>query len=298
MQSRALLNIALLLLVAALAAYLYYGGEQDDTGKAETPLAQLSRDEVNRINIRHNQRQVELHKEQQQWRMLQPIAIDANAFRIDTLLNMLGVVSHAVYSADELELHKYGLADSKTSISFNELRMDFGIVNPINSYRYVRSGESVHLIDDHYYPLLSSQAGTLVARELIAANAEILKLELPGQTLYREDNKLWRSSAADTDPDAINETLYHWQHSQAFGVHNYMQREALDEVRVTLAGHSEAIVFEITDTDPWLIIARPELDIEYHFNLEFYDRLLRPGSDTEAIGEIGAGPEAAVENGR
>ena len=116
-----------------------------------------------------------------------------------------------------------------------------------------------------------------MARELIAADAVINKLVLPEQTLYRDENDLWHSSA-DIGPDAINETLHHWQHSQAFGVHNYMQRESLADISVYLAGDTEPVQFSVTDVDPWLIIARPDLDIEYHFNLEFYDRLLKPGT--------------------
>lgn len=217
--------------------------------------------------------------------MLQPIDIAANSFRIDTLLNMLKTVSHTAYSAAELELDKYGLSEASTSISFNNITIDFGVVNPINNYRYVRINDTVHLIDDHFYPLLSSQTGTLVARELIDGDAIIDKLVLPQQTLYRDENNLWHSSD-NTDPDAISETLHHWQHSQAFGVHNYMQRESLADISVYMAGNSEPIRFYVTDTDPWLIIARPELDIEYHFNLEFHDRLLKPGAIKESAEEL------------
>lgn len=297
MWSRSLLNIALFLFVALLAGYVYYSGQQEQVSSQKALLTQLTAEQITQIDIRHNQRHIELRKEGERWHMLRPIRVDANAFRIDTLLNMLDAVSHADYTATELDLNKYGLSDVSTSITFNNTRIDFGIVNPINDYRYVRSGDSVHLIDDHFYPLLSSQVGTLVARELISSNAEIVKLVLPGHRLHRDENDAWHS-VENIGPDAINDTLYHWQNGQAFGVHNYMPRESLGDISVHLAGVAEPISFQVTDTDPWLIIARPDLDIEYHFNLEFHDRLLRPGADTEAIGENSTGPEAAVENGR
>ena len=217
--------------------------------------------------------------------MLRPIRIDANAFRIDTLLNMLDTVSHADYPVIDLELGRYGLSDAGTSISFDNVTIDFGIVNPINNYRYVRVGDTVYLIDDHFYPLLSSQTGTLVARELLSGDAEIVKLALPELTLYRDENKRWHSNG-DINPDTINDTLYHWKHSQAFGVHNYMPRESLADISVFLSGDPEPVHFMVTDTDPWLIIARPDLDIEYHFNLEFYDRLLNPGAGSEPAEKI------------
>jgi len=285
MQSRSLLNIALFLVVVLLAAYIYDTDRKEQASSKSEQLTQLSADEVTQINIHHNQRHIELRWEDDKWHMLQPINVTANSFRIDTLLNMLNTVSHAAYSTADLALDKYGISNASTSISFNDVNIEFGIVNPINNYRYVRINDTVHLIDDHFYPLLSSQIGTLVARELIDDDAIIDKLVLPQQTLYRDEYSLWHSSD-NTDPDAISETLHHWQNSQAFGVHNYMQRESLADISVYLAGDSEPVQFYVTDTDPWLIIARPDLDIEYHFNLEFYDRLLKPGAVKESSEEL------------
>jgi len=285
MQSRALLNIALLSLVVLLSVYVYTTRQQEQASITAEQLTQLSADDITRIRIRHQQRELMLSKENDHWHMLQPIDVAANSFRIDTLLTMLNTVSHASYPAAGLEQDKYGLSGASTTISFNDVTIEFGIVNPINNTRYVRIGERVHLIDDHFYPLLSSQTGTLVARELIAGNAVIEKLELPELSLYRDENNRWHSSS-DTDPDAINETLYHWKNSQAFGVHNYMARDSLADIRVYLAGKTEPVHFHVTDTDPWLIIARPDLDIEYHFNLEFHDRLLRPGAVSEEAEEM------------
>ncbi len=285
MRSRSLLNIALFLVVILLAVYIYNTGQEEQATSKSEQLTQLSADDVTQINIYHNQRHVELRREDNKWYMLQPIKTMANSFRIDTLLGMLNTVSHAKYSTADLDPDKFGLSGSGTSISFNDVTVDFGIVNPINNYRYVRINDTVYLVDDHFYPLLSSQIGTLVAREMIPGDAIIDKLELPRLTLYRDENSLWHSSN-NTDPDAINETVYHWQHSQAFGVHNYMQREPLAEISVYLAGDSEPIHFYVTDTDPWLIIARPDLDIEYHFNLEYYDRLLNPGVVKESTEEL------------
>lgn len=285
MRSRTLINIVLLVVVVLLGSYVYITSEQETESTASTRLTQLPADEVTQISIRHNQRQLELSKINDRWQMLQPVNIEANSFRIDTLLKLLNTVSHAAYPVAGLELSKYGLSSAGTSISFNDVTIEFGITNPMNNYRYVRVGDTVHLIDDHFYPLLSSQTGTLVARELIAGDAVIEKLVLPELTLYKDENKRWQSSG-DTEPDAISETLHHWKNSQAFGVHNYMPRESLGDISVYLAGQPEPVHFRVTDMDPWLIIARPDLDIEYHFNLEFYDRLLQPGTPDEAAGQL------------
>lgn len=286
MQSRTLLNLLLLFFVVLLSAYVYNSQQQEKQRAISTHLTSLNVAEITRITIRHNQRRVELVKNNGDWRMLQPTDIEANSFRIDTLLNMLDTVSHASYPAADLEPAKYGFSEAGTSIRFNDVTIEFGITNPVNNFRYVRIADTVHLIDDHFYPLLSSQTGTLVARELITEEAVIEKLVLPELTLYKDENGLWQSSGG-TEPDAITETLHHWKNSQAFGVHNYMARDSLAEVSVYLTGETEPLRFHVTDMDPWLIIARPDLDIEYHFNKEFYDHLLRPGSISDQAGQLG-----------
>ena len=277
MQSRLLLNIALLVLVTVLAVFIYFSYQKEQQQQASTQLTELSADDITRISILHKQRKIVLEKIDDDWRMLEPISINANAFRIDTLMKMLNAASHIDYDAGELDLHKYGLANVSTAISFNDTQIIFGITNPVNNYRYVRVGNRVHLMDDHFYPILSSQTGTLVARELLPQSAQIQKLVLPEQTLTRDEKGNWHSSG-DTSADEINETLRNWKNSQAFGVHNYNQRESLGTIEVHLTNETEPVVLQVTDTEPWLIIARPDMDIEYHFNLEFYDGLLRPGA--------------------
>ena len=280
MQSRLLLNIMLLALVIALSMIAYRSTDKD--ADKVIPLTMLAPDSISEIHIRHNQRETELRKQGDRWVMTQPIRINANNFRINTLLKLLTTTSQADYAIDGLDLAKYGLDQAATSIRFNDSEIAFGISNPVSGLRYVRVGDRVHLIDDSFYPLLSSQTGALVARELLPQDADVSKLVLPEITLSRNPDGSWRSDK-NAGADAIGQTLDNWKHVQAFGVHNYMQRKSLARIEVYLGDEPEPLRFVVTDTDPWLIIARPELDLEYHFKLEDYDALLRPGADDKHI---------------
>ena len=66
------------------------------------------------------------------------------------------------------------------------------------------------------------------------------------------------------------------ENSQAFGVHEYIQRENLGDITVHLKQQGEPIHFIVTDTAPWLIIARPEIGLEYHLEIESYAELIKP----------------------
>ena len=282
MRSRLLTNLFLLLLAIGLGTFLFVD-EIEHNGVKQ--LTDISADAISQIFIYHHQREINLDKSDSEWRMTQPIEITANQFRVKTLLNLLSTTSHVQYNADDLDLKKYGLDQPESFIRFDNFKIDFGILNPINDLRYVKIGNQLHLIDEHYYPLLSSQIGTLIARELLSANSKINQLVLPEATLTRADNELWKSTT-DISSDAIVETIYQWTHKQAFAVHDYVARESLGEIRVHLDGSGTPILFQITDVEPWLILARPDMNIEYHFNLEDYDALLRPGASKKIPDEF------------
>ena len=240
-------------------------------------LSNISADSIAKIFIHHHQRDIVIDKLNQKWHLAKPVVISANQFRIKTLLNLLSTISHAQYKVDDLDLKKYGFDEADTYISFNDTKIVFGIINPINNLRYVMMNNELHLIDDHHYPLLSSQTGTLVARELLPASTKVNKLVLPEYTLARDENDLWKSTN-DTSSDAIVETIQQWTHKQAFAVHDYVERESLGEIQAYIENNDTPVIFNITDVDPWIIIARPDIKLEYHFNLEDYDTLLRPGA--------------------
>ncbi len=283
MQSRLFVNLGLLLLVVALGYFVVTS--EDKNSETLSTLTAIKTESINSITIRHNKRIINIEKNNTHWRLTSPVDIAANDFRIRTILKLLSTVSHSEYAADSLELEKYGLAPAKTSITFNKLQVDFGMINPINNYRYVKINNKVHLIDDHHFPLLSSQTGTLVSRTLIPADGKINKLVLPDQTLALNSKEIWQSTK-EISADAIIETLNNWKNSEAFGVHEYNERESLGAIEVYLDNVYEPIKFFITDVDPWLVIARPDIKLEYHFNLEFYDALLRPGAEKELPDEF------------
>ena len=281
MKSRLLTNLFLLILAVGLGTFLFVD-EIDQNGVKK--LSTVSAESINQIIIRHNKREIIIKKHDQEWRLFKPVEISANQYRIKTLLSLLGTNSHAQYRTDDLDLVKYGLDKGSTYISFNNTKISFGKINPINNLRYLMINDELHLTDDNFYPLISSQIGTLIARELLPSGTIIRKLVLPEDTLLRDENQLWQSSR-DISGDAITETIYQWTHKQAFAVHNYVERKSLGDIEVHTENSDTPVHFSITDVDPWLIIAHPDLNIEYHFNIEDYDSLLRPGAAKQPAAE-------------
>jgi len=274
-----ILNLVLFIFVISLASIIYFSEEKN------TELDKLSATDITditSITIQHNQNTTTLSRQKgnskqkdRHWQITQPVLIAANDSRINSVLKLINAPVHNKYSVKNIDLKKIGLDNPDTTIKFNDKTIAFGITNPATNLRYVKLEDFVYTIEDVYYPLLSSSFGTLVSLKLLPENSEITKLILTKQTISRDDKGFWQSNI-NISADDINKTIDHWKNDQAFGVHEYMQRDSLGEVFIYIKNQQQPISYIITDTDPWLILARPELNLEYHLDIEFYNKLIIP----------------------
>ncbi len=276
-SGKTLLNIFLFFIVLLLAAIIFYS--EDISTDLET-LTRINSSTIQSIGIQHNKNKTTLTKDaDQHWHITSPIDIAANDFRINTILKLLNAPVHKRYRSSEIDMQKIGLLDPATSITFNNIKISFGITNPATSLRFIRIGETISTIQDVYSPLLSSHFSTLVSLNLLPADKStfpgLKKLVLINQTLNKDDKGFWHSSL-NISADRINKILEHWQHDQAFGVHQYLERKNLGDVFIYRQQPVQKIHYQITDTDPWLILARPEIGLEYHLDIDAYDHLIAP----------------------
>ncbi len=273
MYKNNILNVFLFIVVISLASIIYFSEEKNTELER---LSTIKKSDISSIVIQHNQNTTAIVKQGGElWFITQPVKISANNFRINSVLKLINTPVHNRYSIEEINLNNVGLDKPSTTIKFDELFIEFGIINPATNLRYIRLGDYIYTIEDVYYPLLSSNFGTLVSLDLLPANSQIEKLILVNQTISRNDKKFWQSNI-DISADNINKAIDHWKNAQAFGVHKYLQRNTLGEVFIYFDKQQQPVSYIITDTDPWLILARPELDLEYHLDIESYDSLLAP----------------------
>ena len=278
MNNKNFLNILLLIIAATLSSIIYFS-EDENTLLAQ--LTYIDPNSISSITINHNNNKTLINKQAtDQWLITHPVTIEANNFRISSLLKLINAPTHNQYNLDEIDLNKTGIASSKTKISFDDNTFTFGIINPATNLRYIKFKDQVFTIEDVYFPLLSSHFGTLVSLKLLPSNTDIAnnginKLILLNQTISKDKNGLWQSNI-ESNADAIATTINHWQHDQAFGIHKYLEREPLADVFVYIEDMPQPITYTVTDTDPWLILARPDIGLEYHFDIDSYKNLIAP----------------------
>lgn len=271
-NSRSFINLFLLLLL--LAAYVIFSAE--DAPPAPERLTQLQIDEIRLIRIpRDNNNDIVIEKisdasGKEIWQMQQPYSIKAHQFRVNTLLKLSQLPVEQSWSVDNLNLADYGLEPPRAHIQFNQQQITFGKTSPLNNKRYLLHNNKISLHADETYPLVSAQPASLVDLKLLH-QAEIVSLNAPQLKLYKNDAGHWQSHQQLT-ADQIQSILQQWKNAQAFAVHTYMPRKQLGKITIQFA--QQVIEFEITDDEPWLILARPELGIEYHLDAALKNRLL------------------------
>ena len=293
MNSRTLTNIILLLVLLAFIGF--YLNTKNQTPEIQR-LTSFSLDEINNIQIpRDNKTDIILQKKIRQdgdatWYMVKPYSIKAHQFRVKTLLGLSQLPIDESFDSSTLNLQHYALDKPRAQIVFNNSKISFGKTNPLNSKRYLKTGNKLVLIFDETYPLISSQPATFVDLMLLPEK-NIRALALPDLKIEKTKDIHWKSisekpSTNALTPDQIQTVLQNWRSAQAFAVHKYMPRKKLGMITITL--EDSVIVFELSDDDPWLVLARPDLGIEYHLHRSQKENLFGPFNSTDIPTETSA----------
>jgi hypothetical protein len=121
------------------------------------------------------------------------------------------------------------------------------------------------LIFDQTYPLVSAQAASFIDLSLLPNNFNINRIKTPSTSLYLDNDGKWITTEhSPLNADQIQALLSNWKSAQAFAVHKYLKRKNLGQIEIS--SETKTIIFHITDEEPWIILALPDLNIEYHID--------------------------------
>lgn len=264
-NNRGLLNIGMIILLTIFIVIFY--SQQTPNEKTEN-LSSLSLDDIKHIKINRPQsNDITFVKDANNiWHMTNPFQLKAHSFRINTLLSLTQVTVDKRYDMSSLDLSQYSLDVPLASITFNNTEIRFGKNNPLSHKRYFLAENKMSLLADTIYPLVSAQPSSFVDLSLLPDNFKITKISTPVASVFLGDDDLWKNIAiADKlNADQIQSLLQHWRSTQAFAVHKYLPRKQLGKIEIS--SPTETLIFHITDDEPWLILALPELKIEYHLD--------------------------------
>ena len=275
MGKRILLNVWLAI---ALLVLVWVAWKEPGHGPKppEAKLTAMSPAAVTKIVISNHNGSITLSKQGAAWRMSRPVEVAANGVRVDDLLGVLQTQSLSRFAAAGRDLSEYGLAKPAVRLRLNDTEILFGGVTPVDQQRYVQVGDTIHLITDRYMFELSGDAAAWVSRDLVPPGAQIVALQVPDGKLSRNAKGEWLETPADVgvSSDAAQALVDEWRDAQALRVTPYEKHAAQGEVVIGLAGQAQPLRYQIVARRPELILARPEIGMQFYVASERADRLL------------------------
>jgi hypothetical protein len=262
-MKRTHLNLLLAMLTLGLLAAVYFSQEKPEP--PPPPLTSLDSKDINRILIQHSGKpDIRLEKPKDEWWLVAPVIARAETVEVNALLDLASRPSERRYPASEMALGELQLDKPSQVIQLNDLRIEFGGLDAIESQRYVRVGDTVHMIGDPPSAALDADYNDLIAKRLLPADARIRRIQLPGLTLTRSDKDGWQVTpkSADRGADAAQQLADAWQRAQAMWI-TPLNKKLSAKGGITIEFGEEAFRFEILDRDSQLILSRPDLGVQF-----------------------------------
>lgn len=264
MSTRTLLNLVLLVIVAALAAITAL-----EPGKApppeHSPITPLAAEAVTTLRVeRPDEPPMVLERRGDRWRMSSPRELPAHPVRSE-LLSAAAEAESLRRIAEPGDLVKYALDRPRARLTLNDHTLIFGDIDPLHQRRYLLADDTLHLVADNVYPLINRGWDHFVDPALLPAEGRIDAIRLADGTTLRRGEAGW-SVSPDTEgrsADAAQRLHDAWRFGRALEVSAHSDDGAEgDAVELTLADGS-TLRFLILAREPSLLLARPDLGLRY-----------------------------------
>jgi hypothetical protein len=264
MKSRLALNLGLLALIAVLTAVAVL-----KPGKKEEPQPTLVAGELNSLNrvTLQNKDTLTFEKKDGLWVLTAPFAAPVNQVRMRQLVEVGQAVSSARYPIKPEELAQFGLDRPQATLMLGDTTLKFGNTDPINMRRYVRIGDTLHLVDDNFFHHLTASATDYVDKKLIPEGAKIRQIELPGLKIMKGAGGHWTAEPAGDSKTDWAELASTWATARAIEVKRLEKDAPGETIRVTF-NEGSPIEFLILRKQPSLTLARRDLGLQYEITAD------------------------------
>ncbi len=279
MKPKLLLNLVLLVVLAALAGVAFF-----EPGKQEPKpvyLTDLDVDAINRFELT-NQESLVFEKRDGHWWLDSPIQAPANDIRIRQLLNIAKAESQAHYPVKPEDLAKFALDKPLAVLNLGRLTLLFGGLEPIDMLRYVQIGETLHLVSDDFSHHLLAKATDYVDKKLLPEDSKIKELLMPGLSAKLGDKGQWNLEPPG-DAAAMSELSNAWQSARAIEVKRHEGLPQGDTIHIVLTD-GKSLEFVILQREPDILLVRPDWKLEYMVAAESGKHLLslqKPNAETD-----------------
>ncbi len=214
------------------------------------------------------------------WMLESPIRWPANSVNIERLLGIAFTETDSRLAADEIDLATLGLQFPKAVLRLNETQVLFGTTNIIGARRYTMVGSTVFLLPDVHMPFISQGLPGLVDQRLLPRRFKLSVLRLPDFELSRDEKNAWRLTDTDDFGQAqISGLVENWQGLEASLVKPFNATAIPRHKIEAQLEDGQSYEFFVVSIEPEIIIANPQIGLQYHFRADLYYQLISLRAD-------------------
>jgi hypothetical protein len=269
-------------LVVLIVIFTYVGNRfAVTTGyQPQQRISKLKPADIDTLEIQTADALLTLQRDADGWLLESPIRWPANNINIKRLLSIVNSDADSRLPADEINLATLGLQFPKAVLRINDTELLFGATNNIGKRRYIMLDSTVFLLPDIHLPFFAQGLLSIVDRRLLPRRYKLSRLELPELEISRNANDNWQVTNADDDfeQDQISRLVANWQDLEAAKI-KLFDTGAIPRQKLEIAlQDGSKFEFFLMSIDPEIVIAHPQIGLQYHFRADLYYELiaLRP----------------------
>lgn len=268
MSKRWLINYFLIFLIILFS----WIGTPNTEPKETVTISETTPQAITRISIETKDKKLEFNKPLDRWFITQPIQWPASDINLERLSTLVKLEPHSSLPNTEIDISSLGLRFPEAVITLNNEVIIFGDRNQIGSRRYLMVNDTVHLVTDNHLPFISTGLSGFINKSLIPHAFNIEQLQLPAFTLAKESNS-WTTNKPfeGYSADQSNQLITHWQTLESTNIKPYKQNVTPQKKILAKTDQGE-LEFHLISIQPEIVIARPDLGVQYHFpDDRYYD---------------------------
>ncbi len=265
--------LAAVVLLLALAAWMLPEGSPP---REAVPLTTLKPEAIDSIRISNHRGEFLLERRTTGWVMSRPYSVAANEFLIHKLLQIAHAHSLEHFPVPAGRLAEFGLEPPQAILDLGPVHMEMGGTDPINHRRYLRIGDTLHLIQDRFPHHLLAGAEAFVHLGLIPPQQTLTAIRTPDWRLAKGEGGRLILDPPDgaLSVDDLQRKLQRWQQAQATRVLPLKGEPTAPELELTLEGEAPPLRYRIIERDHRVLLLRSDLGLA--FRLPGADLLLPP----------------------
>jgi hypothetical protein len=278
MRGRLILNLVLVVIIAAGGALLYFEPWAEPPAK-EPRLVDIAPENVERLRTERAGKDggtVVLERGDQGWRVTEPFAMRASETTVEGLIDSLRQRSKDQFAVGDRDLAAFGLKDPKVRVTFGDTTVAIGGEAPIERARYAKVGETIHVASTGLARAADKPATGFVPRRLLPKDARISAIEHDAFKVVRAtntDDATWSVARSEVKPaeGAAKSLASAWSGATAVDVKRRHGGDAPEPaIRVHLEGRDAPLKFirlgtagDTATGEANVAVTRPDLPVRY-----------------------------------